>query len=32
MAYVPRVLKIYRMLADQPRATQPPLLAGRNPE
>jgi soluble lytic murein transglycosylase-like protein len=32
LAYVPRVLKIYRMLGDQPRATQPPLLAGRNAE
>jgi soluble lytic murein transglycosylase-like protein len=32
MAYVPRVLKIYRMLADQPRSAQQPLLAGRNPE
>jgi soluble lytic murein transglycosylase-like protein len=32
LAYVPRVLKIYRMLADQPRSTQQPLLADRNAE
>jgi soluble lytic murein transglycosylase-like protein len=32
MAYVPRVLKIYRLLGEQPRTTQRPLLAGRNAE
>jgi soluble lytic murein transglycosylase-like protein len=32
MAYVPRVLKIYRMLGGQPRPQPQPLLAGRNAE